>query len=159
MEDSTYAPLEAARILKLSRRRVQQLLEAGELEGYKDEAGRWFAYQWSVHELRSKRPNKEKLPERRDWLEEARAPMEKVEALQRELGRFEGRLELEAVARSTLEEQLKREQERADREREWAEQERLERQAAQEEVKQLRERLEEVHKPRYLRWFRRSRSS
>ena len=73
IEDSTYAPLEAARILKLSRRRVQQLLEAGELEGYKDEAGRWFAYQWSVHELRSKRPNKEKLPERRDWLEEARA--------------------------------------------------------------------------------------
>jgi chromosome segregation ATPase len=88
-----------------------------------------------------------------------RAPMEKVEALQRELGRFEGRLELEAVARSTLEEQLKREQERADRERERAEQERLERQAAQEEVKQLRERLEEMHKPKYLRWFRRSRSS
>jgi len=38
-----------------------------------------------------------------------------VEALQRELGRLEGRLEIEAVARSTLEESLTRERERADR--------------------------------------------
>lgn len=43
--------------------------------------------------------------------------MERVEILQRELGRFEGRLELEEMTRSTLEAQLQREQERADQER------------------------------------------
>jgi hypothetical protein len=35
--------------------------------------------------------------------------------LERQLGRLEGRLEIEAVARSTLEESLQREGERADR--------------------------------------------
>lgn len=44
-------------------------------------------------------------------------PMERVEILQRELGRFEGRLELEEMTRLTLVAQLQREQERADQER------------------------------------------
>ena len=63
MEDSTYSPDEVGRILKLSRRRVLQLLEAGNLEGGKDDSGRWYAYQWSVHDYRDKRPPKEKPPE------------------------------------------------------------------------------------------------
>jgi hypothetical protein len=41
--------------------------------------------------------------------------LDRVSRLERELGRSEGARELEAVARSTLEEQLKRERERADR--------------------------------------------
>jgi hypothetical protein len=45
-----------------------------------------------------------------------------VEELRQELGRMEGRLELTAVAESTLREQLERERERADRMEERAEQ-------------------------------------
>ena len=39
MDEDTYTPLEAARILRLSRRRVTQMLNAGELEGCQDESG------------------------------------------------------------------------------------------------------------------------
>ena len=39
VEEDTYTPPEAARILRLSRRRVTQMLEAGELEGRQDESG------------------------------------------------------------------------------------------------------------------------
>ena len=153
VEDSTYTPTEAARILKLSRRRVQQLLDSKELEGYKDDSGRWYAYQWSVHDLLSTRPQKERPQETRDWPQEARETLERVEALQRELGRFEGRLQLEEVARSTLEAQLKREQERADLERERAELEKAERVQAQDEAARLRQELEEERQPWYKRWF------
>jgi hypothetical protein len=50
-----------------------------------------------------------------DASESVREYQEKVEALQRELGRLEGQRELEAVTQSTLREQLERERERADR--------------------------------------------
>jgi septal ring factor EnvC (AmiA/AmiB activator) len=46
---------------------------------------------------------------------EAREWVEKVEVLQRELGRLEGRLELTEQAESTLRDSLERERERADR--------------------------------------------
>jgi hypothetical protein len=61
-----------------------------------------------------------------------------MEALQRELGRLEGRLELTAVAESTLRESLEREREKADGERERAE-------ALQLEVERLREQLAEAN--------------
>lgn len=64
-------------------------------------------------------------------------PMERVEILQRELGRFEGRLELEEMTRSTLEAQLQREQERADQERD-------EQIAAQKKIERLQVELEEA---------------
>ena len=64
-------------------------------------------------------------------------PMERVEILQRELGRFEGRLELEEMTRSTLEAQLQREQERAD-------QERYEQIAVQKKIERLQVELEET---------------
>jgi hypothetical protein len=47
--------------------------------------------------------------------ESGREYQERVEALQRQLGRLEGQRELEAATQSTLREQLQREQERADR--------------------------------------------
>src|SRR5829696_3978006 len=154
VEDSTYTPSEAARILKLSRRRVQQLLDSKELEGYKDASGRWMAYQWSVHQLLSDRPAKnDKAKEPEDWPPEALDALTEAKDLRYQLGRVEGRLELEAIARSTLEQQLKREQERADQERERAEQERQDRLTAQEEARQLRERLEQRNLPWYKRWF------
>ena len=64
-------------------------------------------------------------------------PMERVEILQRELGRFEGRLELEEMARLTLVAQLQREQERADQERD-------EQIAAQKKIERLQVELEEA---------------
>jgi septal ring factor EnvC (AmiA/AmiB activator) len=66
---------------------------------------------------------------------------------QRELGHTEGRLELEEVARSTLEESLKREKERADAER----QERIE---AQKKIDALRNELEEAQISWWKKLFR-----
>ncbi len=40
MESETYSTGEAARVLRISTRRVTQLLESGELEGHKDGRGR-----------------------------------------------------------------------------------------------------------------------
>jgi hypothetical protein len=63
-----------------------------------------------------------------------------MEAHQRELGRLEGRLELTAVAESTLRECVELERERADAERERAE-------ALQLKVERLREQLAEASTP------------
>ncbi len=57
MDEETYTPPEAARILRLSRRRVTQMLTAGELEGTQDpETGRWAIPQRAVHERLKDRP-------------------------------------------------------------------------------------------------------
>ena len=71
----------------------------------------------------------------------------RMEALQRELGRLEGRLELTPVAESTMRESLELERERADAEREraYAEWERTE--ALQLELERLREQLAEASIP------------
>ena len=128
VEEDTYTPPEAARILRLSRRRVTQMLNAGELEGIQDpETGRWRIPQRAVHERLKDRPawsRPDKSQEKRtseSGEEAAELRDDRVEDLQRELGRLEGRLELTEVAESTLREQLERERERADQERERAE--------------------------------------
>jgi excisionase family DNA binding protein len=41
VEEETYTPAEAAKILRLSKRRIIQLVTEEDLEGYKDENGRW----------------------------------------------------------------------------------------------------------------------
>ena len=64
----------------------------------------------------------------------------RVEALQRELGRLEGRLELTERIESTLRVQLERERERADE--------------AELEARRLRAALEEVRKPERPWWRR-----
>jgi hypothetical protein len=60
-------------------------------------------------------------------------------ALQRELGRLEGRLELTEVAESTLKERLERERDRAD--------------AAETEARALREELERAKRSWWRRLF------
>jgi len=68
-------------------------------------------FRHSVHSFRDAR----RPPEGPERPQDAREWIERAQDLQRQFGRLEGRLEIEAVARSTLEEQLQRERERADR--------------------------------------------
>jgi excisionase family DNA binding protein len=69
MEEETYTPTEAARILRLTKRRIIRLITEGELEGDKDEGGRWRIPQRAVHERLQDRPpvprqSREDAPER-----------------------------------------------------------------------------------------------
>ena len=118
MVEDVYSTREASRILRVSMRRVHQLLELGQLEGNKDKAGRWRILQRTVHTMLVDRPTRkgseDDQPEPQKNAQEAVELREKVEGLQRELGRLEDRLELTEVAESTLREQLERERERAD---------------------------------------------
>lgn len=147
-EEDTYTTAEAGRILRRSNRRILQMLESGELEGEKDESGRWRIPQRVIHELLPSRPPRKATTNgtfaaRQEFLEVSESAVEiqlRMEALQRELGRLEGRLELTAVAESTMRESLERERERADAERERAE-------ALQLEVERLREQLAEASAP------------
>src|SRR3712207_9520679 len=45
-----YTPTEAALILRVTPTRVRQLLQSGELEGERDEAGHWLIPARAVHE-------------------------------------------------------------------------------------------------------------
>jgi excisionase family DNA binding protein len=49
-EDFSYTPAQAALILRVSSTRVRQLLQEGELEGERDEAGHWLIPARGVHE-------------------------------------------------------------------------------------------------------------
>jgi hypothetical protein len=143
--EDTYTTAEAGRILRRSNRRILQMLESGELEGEKDESGRWRIPQRIIHELLPSRPARKGTTNggvkvRQEFLDVSESTIEtqlRMEALQRELGRLEGRLELTAVAESTLRESLERERERADGERERAE-------ALALEVERLQEQLAEA---------------
>ena len=147
-QEDTYTTTEAARILRRSSRRVLQMLEARELEGDKDSAGRWRIPQRAVHDLLPRRPLREHpggQPRGTSEPIEGAAELRlRVESLQRELGRLEGRLELTSVAESTLRESLERERERADAERKRAD-------ALQLEANKLRTWLGEAR----LSWWRR----
>ena len=114
--EETYTVQEAARILRTTERTVRRRLERGEdLKGTKDPTtGRWRVKAHSVTAAMPERPPKaaERPLESPESVREYR---ERVETLQRELGRLEGRLEITEVAESTLREQLERERERADR--------------------------------------------
>ena len=118
MVDDVYSTREASRILRVSMRRVHQLLETGGLEGHKDGAGRWQIPQRGVHAMLADRPARnggdDRFQDPDNTAQEAAELRDRVEGLQRELGRLEGRLELTEVAESTLREQLQRERDRAD---------------------------------------------
>jgi excisionase family DNA binding protein len=113
----TYSVAEAAKILKLTEGRVRQMLRAGELEGIPpEESGErgWRVYMRSVHDR--ERPARIERPSTpAETPEDLREYRQRIEDLQRELGRMEGRLEITEVAESTLREQLQRERDRADR--------------------------------------------
>ena len=144
MEEDTYTPPQAARILRLSRQRITQMLQAGELEGAQDpDTGRWRIPQRVVHERLKDRPARglpSVSPQRPpEAARDAAELVEEVRALERALGRLEGRLELTEQAESTLREQLERERRRADEERERAE--------------RLQRELDEARQPWWRRWF------
>lgn len=93
-----YTPTEAARILArtdkpITERRIRQMLQAGELEGFRDEAGRWHVLQSEVHRLRDERRIGSQEPP--GGPQSGVELLEVVRSLERELGRLEGRLELE----------------------------------------------------------------
>jgi excisionase family DNA binding protein len=115
VEEEPYTVQEAARILRTTERTVRRRLERGDLEGTRDPTtGRWKVAATSVTAAMPDRPPKasQEPPEAPESIREYQ---ERVEALQRELGRLEGQRELEAITQSTLREQLERERERADR--------------------------------------------
>jgi len=144
-EDQFYTVNEAAKVLDITSRRVRQLAQEGRIDGQRTDEG-WKLFRSSVHSFRDEKRTSSSAADTPHWPPEAREALQRVNTLERELGRFEGRLELEAVARSTLEAQLQREQERADQER----QERIQ---AQNDAQKLREQLEEAGKPWYQRFF------
>ncbi len=125
MEEDTYTPAEAAKILRLSKRRIIQLITEGDLEGEKDEDGRWRIPQRAVHDRLGERPPRSSGaggssaggtggdgvadPERVRDLET------EISDLNYRLGRAEARAELTELSESTVREQLERERERADR--------------------------------------------
>jgi Helix-turn-helix domain len=110
-----YSAADAARILKISKRRVLQLLQEGELEGQQDESGRWRVAMHSVHAAKETRNQQEMPREAATSSSDALEWIERVNILERELGRLEGHLELSERTESTLQESLQRERERADK--------------------------------------------
>jgi hypothetical protein len=73
VEEDTYTPAEATRILHYTERHVRKLLSDGELEGERDEvSGRWRVYQHSVHAM---------LPDRPSHVERSQEPLEAPERL------------------------------------------------------------------------------
>jgi hypothetical protein len=121
VEGDYYTVGESARLLGLTPGRIRQMLISGELEGTKDPASdRWKVSQEAVIARRQER----KPPEVPTSPQDALEYQARIEELNRELGRLEGRLELTEVAESTLRESLQRERERADRLEEELQQER-----------------------------------
>lgn len=110
-----YSAADAARILKVSKRRVLQLLQEGELEGEQNESGRWRVAMHSVHAAKEARSQQEIPREAATSPPDALEWIERANNLQRELGRLEGRMELSDRTESTLREQLQREKDRADK--------------------------------------------
>jgi excisionase family DNA binding protein len=115
VEEETYTVQEAARILRTTERTVRRRLERGDLEGTRDPTtGRWRVQAHSVTAAMPERPPKASEGAL-EASESVRDYRDRVEDLQRQLGRLEGRLELTELTESTLREQLQRERERADR--------------------------------------------
>jgi excisionase family DNA binding protein len=159
VEEDYYSTGQAAKILKVSDRGVRKMIDRGELEDSPDERGRHRIPQREVHRLLQER--REASPGsagEADATESPQASQEaaelraRVEQLQRDLGRLEGRLELTAQAESTLRDQLDRERAELERERGLREQER---EKAEAEQVRLREELEEVREAASRSWWQR----
>jgi hypothetical protein len=109
VEGEFYTVGEAARILRTTARPVRRRLERGGLEGTRDPTtSRWRVAAHSVTEAMPDRPPKASS-EPLEASESVQDYQRRVEDLQRQLGRLEGRLEIQEVAESTLREQLERE--------------------------------------------------
>jgi excisionase family DNA binding protein len=134
-----YTVAEAAKVLGITDRRVRALAQEGRIEGERTEGG-WKLFRYSVHSFRDERREREAPSEAARSTVEAREWIERVNTLERELGRLEGRLELTERTESTLREQLERERERADE--------------SELEARRLRAALEEARKPERPWWRR-----
>ena len=112
MEEDTYTTGQAARILKVTDRGVRKMIDRGELEANQDERGRHLIPQRAVHAMLEERravgEGEVSSVEISRSAEEARELRERVEGLQRELGRLEGRLELTERTESTMREERER---------------------------------------------------
>ena len=126
MEEDIYTTGQAPRILRVTDRGVRKMIDRGELEAHQDERGGYLIPQRAVHamleERRAARVGEISTEETSRSAEEATELRERVEGLQREIGRLEGRLELTARTESTMREERERleqllEEERADRRR------------------------------------------
>src|ERR671917_1644717 len=98
-----YSPAQAARVLRVTPTRVRQLLQSGELEGERDAAGHWSIPARAVVERLDRLHRERSLEAAVCDTSSIREAQERVEALQRELGRLEGRLESGEKARRYLE--------------------------------------------------------
>ena len=127
-----YTVQEAARILRATERTIRRRLERGDLEGRRDPTtGRWFVSARAVTAAMPERPPKASQ-EPPDAASEAANLRARVEDLQRQLGRVEGRLELAERTESTLREDLERER----------------RQRVEDLERERRQRLEDVQRER-----------
>jgi len=114
VEEDSYTTGQAARILKVTDRGVRKMIDRGELEARQDERGRHLILKRAVHamleERRSTIPSgaiesgKISAEEAARASEEARELRERVQDLQRQLGRVEGRLELTERTESSMRE-------------------------------------------------------
>jgi excisionase family DNA binding protein len=111
VEEDTSTTGQAARILKVTDRGVRKMIDRGELEANQDERGRHLIPQRAVHAMLEERRagvGESSTEETSRSAEEARELRERVEGLQRELGRLEGRLELTERTESTMREERER---------------------------------------------------
>ncbi len=94
-EPDTYTASEAAEVLSLSKRRVLQMLERGELPATKDEAGRWAIPAHRVHELLVQRRERDQDHRKRtpEQSPEPEATSELVESLRGEIAFLRGELQ------------------------------------------------------------------
>jgi len=138
--DDYYSPAQAARVLRVTPTRVRQLLQAGELEGERDGAGHWSIPARAVVD-RLDRLRRERFLEAAGYDPVSVREMQgRVEVLQRELGRLEGRLKSEEKACTSLEADRALLAKRLERER-------LRREEVERERDELLRRLEVLMKP------------
>jgi hypothetical protein len=93
----SYTPVQAAHILRLTPTRVRQLLQSGELEGERDEAGHWSIPARVVH-TRLERVRRESLLEAVGY--DPSSVREMVEELRGRVRSLERMLEQEREART-----------------------------------------------------------
>ena len=90
--EETYSPADASRVLgrsgrKITERRIRQMLQAGELEGARDESGRWRMPRRVVNRLLTERREREQL---REGAESAPEVPESVRELMERVARGPG---------------------------------------------------------------------
>jgi excisionase family DNA binding protein len=115
VEEDAYTTGQAARILRVTDRAVRKMIDRGELEASQDERGRYLIPQRAVHAMLEERRGRAEAvaelgeePSSAGAAQEAAELRRRVEDLQRELGRLEGRLELTERTESTLREERER---------------------------------------------------